>query len=152
MAEKPYVLYVDDNFHYMNEEERYKGGEYATLEEAVSKCQRIDDRPFLNRYGRNPQRHARSCSRVARHIDGSCRVDLARGHWSAKAKRPLISSIPIDASTNFTTLSILSPQWDSNAESWEKSARTRVPGRLTRHSPAYYLADERADGELTKTK
>jgi len=35
------VVYVDDNFHYMNEEERYKSGDYATLEEAVSKCRRI---------------------------------------------------------------------------------------------------------------
>jgi hypothetical protein len=42
-AENPYVVYVDDNFHYMNEEERSKSGGYATLEEAVSKCQRIVD-------------------------------------------------------------------------------------------------------------
>ena len=43
MAEKPYIVYVDDNFHHMNEEERCQSGEYATLEEAVSKCQRIVD-------------------------------------------------------------------------------------------------------------
>jgi hypothetical protein len=43
LAEKPYVVFVDDNFHYMDEEERYKSGDYATLEEAVSKCRRIVD-------------------------------------------------------------------------------------------------------------
>jgi hypothetical protein len=43
MTDKPYVVYVDDKFYYMNEEERCGSGEYATLEEAVSKCQRIVD-------------------------------------------------------------------------------------------------------------
>ena len=42
-AERPYAVFVDDNFHYMNEDERYKDGNYATLEEAISKCQRIVD-------------------------------------------------------------------------------------------------------------
>jgi hypothetical protein len=41
--EKPYVVFVDDNFHYMNEDERYKSGEFATLEEAVRACQEIVD-------------------------------------------------------------------------------------------------------------
>jgi hypothetical protein len=40
---KPYAVFVDDNFHYMKEEERYKDGDYATLEEAVSKCKGIVD-------------------------------------------------------------------------------------------------------------
>jgi hypothetical protein len=47
-AEKPYAVFVDDNFHYMNEDERYKDGDYATLEEAISKCRRIVD-DFLER-------------------------------------------------------------------------------------------------------
>jgi hypothetical protein len=42
-AEKPYVVLVDDNFHYQKEEERYRAGDYATLEEAVSKCRSIVD-------------------------------------------------------------------------------------------------------------
>jgi hypothetical protein len=42
-AETPYAVFVDDNFHHMNEDERYKDGDYATLEEAVSKCRRIVD-------------------------------------------------------------------------------------------------------------
>jgi hypothetical protein len=47
-AENPYAVFVDDNFHYMNEDERYKDGDYATLEEAVSKCRQIVD-DFLER-------------------------------------------------------------------------------------------------------
>jgi hypothetical protein len=33
-AGKPYAVFVDDNFQYMREEERYKNGDYATLDEA----------------------------------------------------------------------------------------------------------------------
>jgi hypothetical protein len=47
-AENPFAVFVDDNFHYMNEDERYKDGDYATLEEAVSKCRQIVD-DFLER-------------------------------------------------------------------------------------------------------
>lgn len=32
---------VDDNYHYMNEDERYKHGEYDTPEEAISVCKKI---------------------------------------------------------------------------------------------------------------
>jgi hypothetical protein len=38
-----YTVYVDDNFHYMDEEERYKLGEFASLEEAVAACKRVVD-------------------------------------------------------------------------------------------------------------
>jgi hypothetical protein len=48
VAEKPYVVFVDDNYHYMDEEERYKSGDYETLEEAVVKCKIIVDE-FLER-------------------------------------------------------------------------------------------------------
>jgi hypothetical protein len=40
---KKYAVYVDDNFHYMDESERYKQGEYATCEEAVRVCKKIVD-------------------------------------------------------------------------------------------------------------
>lgn len=43
VAEKPYVVLVDDNFHYQNEEERYREGDYKTLDEALSKCRSIVD-------------------------------------------------------------------------------------------------------------
>lgn len=38
-----YTVYVDDNFHYMDEEERYKLGDFANLGEAVAACKRMVD-------------------------------------------------------------------------------------------------------------
>jgi len=38
---KKYIVMVDDNYHYMNEDERYKHGEYDTPEEAISVCKKI---------------------------------------------------------------------------------------------------------------
>jgi hypothetical protein len=43
-----YSVYVDDNYHYMDEEARYKLGDFATLEEAVVVCKRRVDQ-FLNK-------------------------------------------------------------------------------------------------------
>lgn len=34
---------IDDNFHFMDESERYKDGEYNTYNEAVAKCKEIID-------------------------------------------------------------------------------------------------------------
>ena len=42
-----YTVYVDDNFHYMDESERYKLGDFATLDEAIKACKRSVD-GFLN--------------------------------------------------------------------------------------------------------
>jgi hypothetical protein len=42
MAEQ-YTVYVDDNFHYMDEDARYKYGAYESLEEAVRVCKAIVD-------------------------------------------------------------------------------------------------------------
>lgn len=36
-------VFVDDNFHYMDESERYIAGEFDTLEEAIAKCKSIVD-------------------------------------------------------------------------------------------------------------
>ena len=41
---KKYTVYVDDNFHYMDESERHKFGEYETLEEAISACKKVVER------------------------------------------------------------------------------------------------------------
>jgi hypothetical protein len=38
-----YEVYVDDNFHYGEEEERYKLGEYDTCQDAVDACKKIVD-------------------------------------------------------------------------------------------------------------
>lgn len=39
----PYVVFIDDNFHYMDESERYRHGEFATCDEAIAACQKIVD-------------------------------------------------------------------------------------------------------------
>jgi hypothetical protein len=44
---KRYVVYVDDNFHYMDESERYKLGEFDDCRSAIATCKRIVDE-FLN--------------------------------------------------------------------------------------------------------
>ena len=38
-----YKVFVDDNFHYMDQEHRYSFGEFDTFEAAVAACQRIVD-------------------------------------------------------------------------------------------------------------
>ncbi len=39
--DKKYTVKVDDNFHYMEESERYDAGSYSNLEEAIEKCKEI---------------------------------------------------------------------------------------------------------------
>lgn len=39
----PYVVMVDDNFHYMDESARYRHGEFADAGEAIAHCQQIVD-------------------------------------------------------------------------------------------------------------
>ena len=41
-----YIVFVDDNFHYMDESERYKFGEFNTKEEAIAQCKKIVDEFF----------------------------------------------------------------------------------------------------------
>ena len=40
---KPYTVFVDDNFHYMDESERYKLGEFDDCASATAACKRIVD-------------------------------------------------------------------------------------------------------------
>ena len=40
MNEK-YKVFVDDNYHYMDESERHAAGSYSSLEEAVERCKEI---------------------------------------------------------------------------------------------------------------
>ena len=47
---KPYTVFVDDNFHYMDESERYKLGEFEDCASAVAACKQIVDE-FLNTCG-----------------------------------------------------------------------------------------------------
>lgn len=43
---------VDDNYHYMDESERYELGEFDTLEEAVAACKKIVDEFLKQNYRR----------------------------------------------------------------------------------------------------
>lgn len=36
-----YTVHVDDNFNFMDEEERYSSGSYDTLEAAVARCKQL---------------------------------------------------------------------------------------------------------------
>ena len=38
-----YKVFVDDNYHYMDESHRYELGEYNTLEKAIEACKKIVD-------------------------------------------------------------------------------------------------------------
>lgn len=40
---KRYTVFVDDNYHYMDESERYKLGEFDDCQSAVAACKRIVD-------------------------------------------------------------------------------------------------------------
>ena len=43
MGQYTYTVFVDDNFHYMDENERYKLGEFGTCAAAVAACKKIVD-------------------------------------------------------------------------------------------------------------
>ena len=49
MAEK-YSVFVDDNYHAYDEDERYLKGEYGTLEEAIAVSKKIVDAFLENLY------------------------------------------------------------------------------------------------------
>ena len=49
--EKKFIVIVDDNFHYMDVNERYKKGEYDSLEEAISVCKRIVESSVHHEFG-----------------------------------------------------------------------------------------------------
>ncbi len=43
-----YTVYVDDNYHYMDESERYKLGEFETYDDALNAAKRIVE-DYINR-------------------------------------------------------------------------------------------------------
>ena len=49
-TEKKFELFVDDNFHFMDEDERYKSGSFDTYEEAVVAAKAIVDSFLENHY------------------------------------------------------------------------------------------------------
>jgi hypothetical protein len=46
----PFKVMVDDNFHYMDEDERWEYGTFATAEEALTACHRVVDESLLEEY------------------------------------------------------------------------------------------------------
>jgi hypothetical protein len=46
----PYKVMVDDNFHYMKEDERWEYGTFASAEEALAACRRLVDEALLEEY------------------------------------------------------------------------------------------------------
>jgi hypothetical protein len=51
MGQYKYIVYVDDNFHYMDESERYKLGEFDDCAAAIAACQQIVDEFLLTNFG-----------------------------------------------------------------------------------------------------
>ena len=45
-----YKVFVDDNFHYMDESERYALGEYINLQEAIEVCKKIVDEYLMSAF------------------------------------------------------------------------------------------------------
>ena len=45
-----YQVFIDDNYHYMDEGERYKHGDFETFEEALAACRAIVDEYLLSSY------------------------------------------------------------------------------------------------------
>lgn len=48
MTDSTQTVYVDDNFHYMDEDERYCLGTFDSLDEAVAACRKIVDQFLQN--------------------------------------------------------------------------------------------------------
>ena len=47
---KKYEVFIDDNFHYADEDERIAAGSYASLEEAIERCKEITIRSLKDLY------------------------------------------------------------------------------------------------------
>lgn len=56
MTEERYIVMIDDNFHYMDEDHKYKHGEFSTYNEAVVACKKIVDEELADmlKQGTNP--------------------------------------------------------------------------------------------------
>ena len=53
MSNYTYTVYVDDNFHYMDENERYKLGEFDNCAAAIAACKQIVDEFLLPNLGQS---------------------------------------------------------------------------------------------------
>ena len=53
MGQYKYTVYVDDNFHYMDENERYKLGEFDDCAAAIAACKEIVDEFLASTWGKS---------------------------------------------------------------------------------------------------
>jgi len=53
MTKYHYTVFVDDNFHYMDESERYKLGEFDDCESAVAACKKLVDEYLQQGFTKN---------------------------------------------------------------------------------------------------
>jgi hypothetical protein len=53
-----YKVFIDDNFHYMDESERYELGEFPTLDAAIAASRKIVDEYLLSAYKPGMTAHA----------------------------------------------------------------------------------------------
>lgn len=53
MGQYKYTVYVDDNFHYMDESERYRLGEFDDCAAAIAACKQIVDEFLLPNCGKS---------------------------------------------------------------------------------------------------
>lgn len=80
----PYVVMVDDNFHYMDENERYQYGEFADPEVAIGHCRRIVDEYLASAYAAGMSASELWDSYVSFGEDPFVlSVDAPRAHFSA---------------------------------------------------------------------
>lgn len=70
---KPYIVYIDDNFHYMDESERIKIGDYDDCQSAIVVCKTMGDK-FLA-----------GC-------DSNCTADEMFKHYTSCGEDPWIAS------------------------------------------------------------
>src|SRR5262245_5375139 len=52
MGQYKYAVFVDDNFHYMDESERYRLGEFDDCSTAIAACKQIVDEFLLSNRGK----------------------------------------------------------------------------------------------------
>jgi hypothetical protein len=77
-----YRVLVDDNFHYMNADERRQAGVYKTVDKALAVCRRIVDRSLEQMYrrGMSPKEEAKKPT------SGRYKMNGARGLCNPSAK------------------------------------------------------------------
>ena len=77
-------VFVDDNFHYMDEDERYLAGEFDSRDAAVAECRRIVDESLTSLYERGMDKE-----RLFELYKGSARIRSSWGQGPAASLRGL---------------------------------------------------------------